>query len=252
MMHHVIDQAFSIIEQVQSLMSFHDVSSELSMLNQQACQLPVQVHPWTYAVIKRANRIFKASNGLFDCTIANTLVDWEMLPKHFECSVEKNVTQADVVLLDEQKILFKKPLWLDLGGIAKGFAVDLVIHFLRKNEIHSAIVNAGGDLRILGKHAEKICVRHPKNPIELLEIGELANGAIATSSSYFSEKMHNSQIVNALINPFSRQANLKKNSYSVIAPCAYIADALTKVVALSGDPDHPCLKKFAAQAFVIE
>ena len=63
-------------------------------------------------------------------------------------------------------------------------------------------------------------------------------------------RAYNSSDGNALVNPFNRQALDSEHSFSVIAPTAYVADALTKVVAISQNPQHPCLKVFAAQAVI--
>lgn len=243
-----MDQAFTAIETVQQLMSFHDSQSELSRLNQNAFYHTVQVHPLTYAVLKRAQRIFYASHGLFDCSIANTLVNWELLPDHLQQNhTDQTIhSQAHLQLLGNNSVRFTQPILLDLGGIAKGFAVDLAIHSLKKSGIKNAVVNAGGDLRILGHIAEEIVIRNPQNPQDFHALGALANGALATSASYFSKTEHG----NALVNPFNRQALDSEHSFSVIAPTAYIADALTKVVAISQNPQHPCLKLFAAQAMI--
>lgn len=245
-------------------MSFHDPKSELSLLNQFAFQRSVTVHPLTFAVLKRAERIFHASHGLFDCSIANTLVDWELLPKHpaqslqnpllnFEIEIEneKLYSQANVQLLTNYQVKFTAPILLDLGGIAKGFAVDIAIQHLRKSGIQNAVVNAGGDLRVLGHHAETIHLRNPQNPQQLLHLGELTDGAIASSATYFSKVKFEDHWVNALVNPTDRTALDSEHSFSVIAPTAYLADALTKVVALSHNTQHPCLTLFSAQAFIL-
>lgn len=251
--HAILNQAFDVIEKVQQLMSFHDPRSDLSRLNQYAFYQAVQVDPVTYAVLQRAQRLFYASHGLFDCSIADTLVNWKILPDHLQKNhlpqdyLDKtNYSQIYLKLLHDHFVQFSQPILLDLGGIAKGFAVDLAIHCLRKSGIKNAVVNAGGDLRVLGQIAEEIAIRDPQNLENFHRLGALANGALATSANYFSKTENG----NALVNPFNRQALDSEHSFSVIAPTAYVADALTKVVAISQNPQHPCLKVFAAQAVI--
>src|SRR5258705_8697225 len=65
-----VDAAFATVERVERLMSFHDPESELSRLNREAGRRPQTVHPWTWAVLRRALRVAKASNGLFYYTAA--------------------------------------------------------------------------------------------------------------------------------------------------------------------------------------
>lgn len=251
--HPIIDQAFYCIEKIQKLMSFHDPESELSKLNRIAFQQTVQVHPLSYAVLKRAQRVFYTSSGLFDCTIANTLVDWELLPQHFPSTNTdfQKTSQACLQLLEQNQVKFTAPILLDLGGIAKGFAVDLAIYNLKKNGIKNAVVNAGGDLRVIGDIFEEILIRDPFIPQQFHNLGNLKNGAIATSSCYFSKVKKHNKWVNALVHPDTRQALDSKQSFSVIAPNACIADALSKVVAISQNPLHPCLNLFSAQALII-
>lgn len=249
--HQAIDAAFLIIEKIQHLMSFHDANSQLSQLNREAHLRAIPVHPFVYAVLIRAQKIFLASEGLFDCTVADVLVDWSLLPQQGDQASPEAVTQADVMLLADYMVQYRTPLLIDFGGIAKGFAVDLAIQTLRQCGIKNAVVNAGGDLRVLGHNAEPISVRSPSNVEQLISVGELSAGALATSGIYYSETSHQGQSVSALVNPINRQPVLNQHSFSVIAPTAWLADALTKVVAVSGNIEHPCLSRFGAKAFTI-
>lgn len=132
--HNAINAAFSCIEKVQQLMSFHDPDSELSQLNRNAFFQPITVHPFTYAVLKRAKHLHEVSLGLFDCSIANSLVNWQILPNPLSDKLQHqpHSSQTDVKLLDQYSVQFAAPILIDLGGIAKGFAVDLAIHILKK------------------------------------------------------------------------------------------------------------------------
>lgn len=250
--HQAIDAAFSIIEKIQQLMSFHDANSQLSRLNREAHLRAIPVHPFVYAVLIRAQKIFLASEGLFDCTVADVLVNWSLLPQQTNNQTSPDaVTQADVMLLADYMVQYRTPLLIDFGGIAKGFAVDLAIQTLRQFGIKNAVVNAGGDLRVLGNIAEPISIRSPSNLQQLISVGELCAGALATSGIYYSENKFQGKSVSALVNPTNRQPVLNPHSFSVIAPTAWLADALTKVVAVTGNIEHPCLQHFGAKAFII-
>lgn len=247
--HQVIDQAFRQIKQIQQLMSFYDPDSQLSILNREAFQTSIRVHSLVYALLLRAQKVFLASQGLFDCTVADRLVDWSLLPQ--QIISPESATQADVLLLPNRMVHYNKPLLLDLGGIAKGFAVDLAIHALRQAGIQNAVVNAGGDLRVMGKINEPISIRSPQDPQHMLSVGELSAGALATSAIYYSRREFKGKTVSALVNPYDREAVTSPHSFSVVAPTAWLADALTKVVAVSADTAHPCLDLFGASAFII-
>src|SRR6185503_6354913 len=77
---HCVDAAFACVERVERLMSFHDPQSDLSRVNREACRTPQTVHPWTWAVLRRAVRIAQESAGLFDIPVAPLLVREGLLP----------------------------------------------------------------------------------------------------------------------------------------------------------------------------
>src|SRR3569833_2602721 len=85
-----------------------------------------------------------------------------------------------------RKIRFLKPLWLDLGGIAKGFAVDVAILTLRAHGVRQAHVNAGGDMRAMGGKPIPVWLRDPDMPSRTVPVGMLHNAACATSGGYFN------------------------------------------------------------------
>src|SRR5882724_7224271 len=126
-----VDAALANIERVERLMSFHDPASELSRLNREAWHTPQTVHPWTRAVLRRALWIAEASGGLFDITVAPLLVREGLLPGSADASLQCGVWQH-IVLMPACRVFLERPMLLDLGGIAKGFAVDLAIHELRR------------------------------------------------------------------------------------------------------------------------
>ena len=247
-----VDKAFSAVKQVQDLMGFHHPLSELSQINRWSHQVSLAVHPWTAKIIKIAQEVHRQSNGLFNCGIGHRLVSAGLLPRHIDLSKYQLGGIEDIHFLDSELINSPKPLCLDLGGIAKGFAVDKAVESLITSGIQSGCVNAGGDLRVFGQSPRSIQIRNPIAPMELIDIGSLQNGAIATSGLYFSQR---DQQQSHIINPFAQdESEVHINfsgSYSILASECVYADALTKVVALSGARDHPCLNHFSAQAIRI-
>jgi len=247
-----LDDAFKAIKQIQDLMSFHDPLSELNQINQYAHLKTIQVHPWTAEVLKIAQDIHRQSDGLFNCGIGHRLVAAGLLPRQLNLSSYQLGGIEDICFITPQTIHSKKPICLDLGGIAKGFAVDKAIDVLRASGIDSACVNAGGDLRVFGDTLRSIQIRNPSKPTQLLDIGILQNGAIATSSLYFAQRDHlPSHIINPLTEDVEQIHVNFSGSFSVIAKECVYADALTKVLALSNRHDHPCLHHFCAQAIKI-
>jgi len=245
-----IDKAFATIENVQDLMGFHHPQSELSKINAQSHRCELAIHPWTAYVLRAAREIYEQSHGLFNCGIGHRLVAAGLLPNNLDLKQHQFGGIEDLQFIDSNTVFSSKPLCLDLGGIAKGFAVDVAVASLQSDGIDSGCVNAGGDLRVFGSKAQAIQIRNPATPTELIQIGTLQHGAIATSSLYFSKRQNPS--TSYIVNPLSQTYVDFSGSYSVIANECIYADALTKVIAVSDKTDHPCLSHFSAQAIRIE
>ena len=247
-----INHAFDAIQKVQDLMGFHNTQSELSQINQHAHKDAVEIHAWTAQVIKIAKEVYLKSDGLFNCGIGHRLVAAGLLPRHITFSNHELGGIEDIQFLAPDLIKSARPVCLDLGGIAKGFAVDMAVRVLISEGITSGSVNAGGDLRVFGKTSFPIQIRNPEFPKELIEVGSLKDGAIATSSLYFANRDgQRSHIINPLAQNHSEVHAGVSGSFSILAKECVYADALTKVLALSNDEHHPCFSHFSAQALRI-
>jgi thiamine biosynthesis lipoprotein len=134
---------------------------------------------------------------------------------------------------------------IDLGGIAKGFAVDQAIHALRRGGCTQATVNAGGDLRRFGPEP---CLIHLRRRASLVPVAELRCGAVATSSPHGGRPGHRSQQIGCIIDPRRRRPWAGGGSVMVAARSCVLADALTKLAALAGPACQPLLARFGAQA----
>ena len=247
-LHAAIAAAYAEVALVQRLMSFHDAASDVSRLNRAAPDEPVPVHAHTAAVLQLAQRVAAASDGIFDIGCAARLVEWECLPASAAAVAARSLPYApDVTVMVRRPA----PGWIDLGGIAKGYAVDLAIDALHRAGVRSACVNAGGDLRVSGSDEWPVSVRDPRSPSRTGTVVRLCDEAMATSASYFSAKQHRGQPVCALVDGRTGQPVLTGSSISVRAPRCVLADALTKIVAASGNERHPALAAFGASAFIL-
>jgi thiamine biosynthesis lipoprotein len=283
--HAAIDRAFSEIEQVQRAMSFHHPSSALSRLNRQAHLAPVPVDRLTFGVVRRALFIAAASEGRFEPVVGRALVDRGVLPRPEasadsegradedalhpfpsaaddassgslrravgraatrNASADAPATFRDVRLLDGKRIAFLRPLWLDLGGIAKGYAVDRALARLRLAGAKAGCVNAGGDLRVFGPAPEPVLLRSAARggevPVLMLEGGALATSAAEDAS----DDTDRSGLV---LDGQTRAPVTSGWTAAVVARSAWLADALTKV--LLCDPFDPSLlERFGAMGWV--
>ena len=246
-----IDRAFGAIARIHALMSFHEAGSDVARLNRCAHQGPVGVDPHTWSVLAAAERIARASEGAFDITMAPALVKFGFLPPGLDpppCPRPRGFEAIE--LLPRGRVRFAEPTWIDLGGIAKGYAVDVACAALEQAGISDYLVNAGGDLRV-GAAAELVHVRHPARPEFALPLGSFADAALATSAAYFAGRPGATADVHPIIAPARGAPARYHGSISVSAPSCTEADALTKVVAVLGAAAAPVLGRFAAEAWLL-
>ena len=192
-----IDQAFAAILEIHRLMSFQESGSDVSRLNREAARAPVTVHAHTFRVLAWAARMAHLSQGLFDASIGSTLVEWGILapPDAPALPASARASFHDIELGSGRQVFFKRPLWIDLGGIAKGYAVDRAVAALHACGVTSACVNAGGDLRTVGPEAERVAIRTAAVAADVLPLVEIRRGALATSGSMISVRSHAGETV---------------------------------------------------------
>ena len=238
-----VNAAFEAVARVHQLMSFHDPLSDLARLNGDAPFQPVSVDRWTGKVLRQARMLFDATRGLFDCAVGHELMQRGLLPSEGLAHV-KSGTLAAVEHLDNNQFRYSAPIAIDLGGIAKGFAVDRAIATLHAHGVGDALVNAGGDIRVIGPSAQPVYIRCPGEEDQFVRAGMLRNAAIATSSSLAT--IARSDAVRSTPAASTRDYC----AYSVVAPTCLIADALTKVLVQLCDPSASFFAAFGATAFI--
>lgn len=247
-----VEAAFAAIAAIDRAMSFFRPDSDLARLHGAAPGTPLAVAPATWQVLNHALELAAASAGLFDPSIAGALLRHGL--RTFPAALPPADPQAswrDIELLPEQRVCLHRRLYLDLGGIAKGYAVDAAIAALQQAPgVLGGSVNAGGDLRHFGAAASPLLVRHPAEPGRLIPFGRLANAAAATSAGYFAGTGHGP--MSPLIDPRSGQPQAHSGSVTVIADRCWLADGLTKIVALEGPAAGPLLERYAASAAIVD
>lgn len=245
-----VDAGFAAISRVQRLMSVFDPDSDISRINRMAHHKPVVVHSWTREILEFAGELHARSGGLFDCGIAPQLVACGLLPPDDAPAGASSI--ANVHFTRAGRVICTTPTRLDLGGIAKGFAVDRAAEAMLSAGAEGGMVNAGGDLRVFGSSEEAIYLRDPANPEQLRFAGHLRDGACATSATYYSRRDHGGREVSALIDPRTRQPLITRQSFSIIAQRCVVADALTKVLAIAADPTLPCFSSYNAHPLILD
>jgi FAD:protein FMN transferase len=212
------EKAFGVFETIHRCMSAHDADSDLARLSVAQAHDVVEVHPWTYEVLQLAQFWFRLSGGAFDpCKAAVKLH-----PNRPGLSLQNAGSMNDLHFLPDHTIEVLQPVMIDLGGIAKGYAVDRAVDALSALGVISGLVEAGGDLRAWGHRRWPCEVRHARHDLRDRAITTrypLQQGAMATSASAG---------VNDEFIQTKRGLKTTWRSATVFAPDCVSADALTK------------------------
>ena len=221
-----IEAGYAAIATVHHLMSAHEPDSDLSRVNRFAHLGPVEVHAWTALVLERALFWAKESEGAFDPVRAGkAAIERGYLPC-LPGQPEPAAAHWSWLELQGRSVRLLKPGCVDLGGIAKGFALDKAIEALRRAGADAGLVNAGGDMAAFGPQPWPVQIADPLIRSPRIEIA-LENEALATSAVLDGGWAH------------LPGADRRWLSASVRALSAMDADALTKV--LLSDSPRTCL-----------
>jgi thiamine biosynthesis lipoprotein len=249
-----VEAAFTAIARVHRLMSFHDPESDVSRLNRDAGTRTVTVDAWTWQVVDTAVDLHRCSHGAFDITVAPVLQELGLLPPPDTpaAPATEPLWRDAVEMLPGHRIRFRHPgTRIDLGGIAKGFAVDRAVDALRAHGVTGGLVNAGGDLAAFGPAAWPIHVRHPRDPGTTLGAIAIGNEALASTGGRLDPFGSAHAAAPAVIDARTGAPVQAIAGVTVRAPTAMMADALTKVVMVTGEAAAPLLDRFHASALMV-
>lgn len=242
--------AFEAITRVHNRLGFHNPESELSEINrwaQSGTKEPLPISDDLRNVMSLALDLSAASDGLFDVTVAPQLVQQGSLPSMHHDAILSGAGNWQDVHLSDDGLAFTAPVLIDLGGIAKGYAVDQAIDRVCAQKMNVDInlnVNAGGDLYLSNWQEESVGVRYPDEPNKHYEMPMLAP-ALATSACYFSEQD------SVMIHPGSGEVRVQGYSVSVFAEQCMLADALTKLAFLN-PRDCRVIRQYEGRAFLLD
>ncbi|MEH6567638.1 MAG: FAD:protein FMN transferase [Halioglobus sp.] len=239
-----IEKVFAEIERLDLMMNPWNVESELARINREAALHPVTTTAEIITVIDKALYYSRLSDGAFDISFASVGQYYDYRegksPDAKKLASERENIDFRTIELDvaDSTIRYTKPgLQIDLGGIAKGYAVDRGIGILQELGIESAVIAAGGDSRILGSMADRpriIGIRHPRKKNEHAVLMPLVDTAISTSGDYERYFVKDGIRFHHILEPSTGEASRGVQSASVIAAYALDTDALSTTVFVLG------------------
>ncbi|MGB7581529.1 MAG: FAD:protein FMN transferase [Sedimentisphaerales bacterium] len=257
-----IEAGFEQLKRIDAMMSDYKNDSELSRVNREAFTNPVKVSPELFEILQKSVEFSRLSNGAFDITVGPLVDLWHKAGKANAVPDENTLAAAkarvgfEKLILDanERTVRFAvKGMRLDLGGIAKGYAVDKAIEAMRREGAIGGMVCASGDIRCFGKPADKdTWLVGLQNPVaaqpgadppnsngaigaeQVLMVLKLNDMAVATSGDYRRFVTIDGKRYSHIIDTSTATGASKLSSDTILATTAVDADALSTAVNVMG------------------
>ena len=232
-----IKRVMDEMERINQSMSPYIESSELYQVNLHAAGQPVKISAELFELIRKSIKLSEQSHGAFDITFASVgyKYDYRARRKPSEEEIRASLDRIDYhhIVLDEQArtIRFNKPgVRIDLGGIAKGHAVDKSIRILRECGIKRAMVSAGGDSRIIGDRNGRpwmTGIKDPRHKDQSIVVIPLSDTAISTSGDYERYFEQDGVRYHHILSPKTGKSVDSTRSVTVLGPDATTTDGLS-------------------------
>lgn len=232
------------MHRIDALMSSYKPDSELSAINDGAASAPVTVSKELLALIERALEYSDITSGAFDITYASAgqHYDYRNNSKPNQAQLQAALPAIDFhhVQIDRSAstVTFLHPgVRIDLGGIAKGYAVDRGMDILQQAGITTALISAGGDTRVIGKRWDRpwhIGIRNPRDEDNIVSMIPLENSAISTSGDYERYFEEDGVRYHHILDPKTGTSTHEILSSSIIGKSATDTDALSTSMFILG------------------
>ena len=219
--------------------------SELTALNDAAGGGPHPVPAELARLLSRSLEVGRLSGGAFDPTYAGVGRLWDfkrrppLIPDRERIEAGLKLVGYERVAIDLEANTVELPegMRLGLGGIAKGYGVDRAMAVLVEHGVEHALVNAGGDLKALGRRGDEpweIAIRHPRDRERVLAVLPVANTCVVTSGDYARFFEHEGRRYHHIIDPRTGYPSEGCMSATVVAPDAAAADGLATALCVLG------------------
>ena len=241
-----IEAGFSELVRIDAMMSDYKPESELSRVNANAFKEPVAVSAELMEVLTIAKEYSDLSDGAFDVTIGPVVDLWRKSQKKNELPTKEQLAQAKAkvgykkLILSNDTVRFTaQGMRLDLGAIAKGYAIDKAVEAMKRAGATAGFVDVGGDIRTFGAPPKPkkhwiIGLQDPATDGGILLTLKMSDMAVATSGDYRRYDEVEGKKHSHIKDPSTSKSVTKLISVSVIAPTATIADILATTVSVIG------------------
>lgn len=241
----LVDQVFSVMKGLEQALSRFVETSEVALINREAGAW-VQVSPTTFALIEMGVQMGELSQGAFDVTIGAVLDLWgfgsdaRQIPAADDLAAALLTVDYGQIEMDARGSRVRIPAGtiLDLGGIAKGYVVQQGLELLREANVSRAIINAGGDISVIGRRPDglpwRVGVQDPSQPANLRWILPLDDQCVVTSGDYQRYFEQDGERWHHILDPHSGYPARGLRSVTVVGDDIVICDAIATAIFVLG------------------
>ncbi len=254
----VMEEVKDILLSFHKCMSIYESTSEISSLNHMAGSSSLSISPEIYDLIRRSVAYSKLTNGAFDITALPLKKIWqtaEQIPTEAQIHHAKKLVNYRNIVFSDNKIMLKySGMGVDLGGIAKGFAVDKITELLKSRGIASGVINFGGSVFVLGEE-RSVGIQTPFGKKgRYIGTIRVKNKAVVTSGAYENYRVINGTAYQHILNPHTGYpVNNELLAVTLIGAKAEELDALATGVCVMGiQKGYDLLKKRQIDAIFIK
>jgi thiamine biosynthesis lipoprotein len=242
--HDLVADVMEDYRRIDRLMSTYKPDSEISLVNARAAAEAVAIGEELFALLERSVELSVASHGAFDISYDSVgyLYDFRAGVRPTDEEINERLAAIDYrhIVLDREKstVRFMSPgVRINLGGIAKGYAVQHAADYLRSRGVEHALLNAGGDTRVIGDRRGEpwiVGIRHPRQENEVITRLPLVDEAISTAGDYERFFEENGRRYHHIINPETGRPTEGVLTVTVIGPDGTLTDGLDTAIFVLG------------------
>lgn len=241
----LIEEVFAVMENLEGMLSRFIDGSDVANINERAGQW-VKASPITLEVIELGLELGERTGGVFDITVGAVLDLWGFGSGRYHVPSEEEIASAldtvdyTKVEVDRSQSMVRIPegTVLDLGGIAKGYIIDAGTQVLRDANVERSIVNAGGDISVIGRRPDslpwRVGVQNPEKPSQIRWILPLDDESVVTSGDYQRYFTHDGVRYHHIIDPRTGLPARELTSVTIVGKDAATCDALSTAVFVLG------------------
>ena len=240
----LVAEVMTEYHRIDDSMSTYKPDSEISRVNSGAAKAPMVISDELFRLVERSLDLSVASGGAFDITYDSVgyLYDFRARQRPTDSQIAERLGAVDyrhVVLDRERRTVFFKTsgVRINLGGIAKGYVVERAARMLRARGVEHALLNAGGDTRVIGDRRGQpwvVGIRHPRVADEVVTRLPLVDEAISTSGDYERYFEENGHRYHHIINPATGRPTEGILTVTVIGPDGTLTDGLDTAIFVLG------------------